>query len=305
VRIYNVDSLLIKELLLPDSRIRTSGFGATFVRDTRQNCNVKYTIFDIIARGDVEEPCKYNAGDPTKGSYITAEYNVSVPFLGANVGFNKFQMSGTKYYTFKTFKYQTTLAARGILGVANLFSGGNRFPAAYPGLEGILPISERFFAGGSNTLRGFDFESAGPRVVVVPTGNFFNTRGEQVFLNPFTVPFGGNALAVVNVEARIPISESIRVVPFYDGGNVFRSAKDLFNHEDIPDTEVVRKNLRANWTHTVGLGLRIKTPVGGEAGIDYGYLLNPPSFIIPQQIGPPAFYRLRQSQIHFRFSQAF
>lgn len=305
VRIYNVDSLLIKELLLPDSRIRVSGFGATFVRDTRENCNVKYTIFDIIARGDVEEPCKYNAGDPTKGSYITAEYNVSVPFLGANVGFNKFQMSGTKYYTFKTFKYQTTLAARGILGVANLFSGGNRFPAAYPGLEGILPISERFFAGGSNTLRGFDFESAGPRVVVVPTGNFFNTRGEQVFLNPFTVPFGGNALAVVNVEARVPISESIRVVPFYDGGNVFRSAKDLFNREEIPDTEIVRKNLRASWTHTVGLGLRIKTPVGGEAGIDYGYLLNPPSFIIPQTVGPNALYRLPQSHIHFRFSQAF
>ncbi len=305
VRLYNINSLLIKELLIPDSRIRISGFGATFVRDTRQNCNIKYTIFDIIARGDVEEPCKYNAGDPTKGSYVTAEYNVSVPFLGANIGFNKFQVSGTKYYTFKTFEYQTTIAARGILGVANVFSGGNRFPAAYPGLEGILPISERFFAGGSNTLRGFDFESAGPRILVVPTGNFFNNQGEQVFLDPFTVPFGGNALAVVNVEARVPITESIRVVPFYDGGNVFRSAKDIFNREEIPDSEFVRKNLRANWAHTVGLGLRIKTPIGGEAGIDYGYLLNPPSFIIPQQVGPPAFYRLPQSQIHFRFSQAF
>ena len=290
---------------MPDSRIRTSGFGATFVRDTRQNCSIKFTIFDIIARGDVEEPCKYNPGDPTKGSYITAEYNVSVPFLGANVGFNKFQMSGTKYYTFKTFKYQTTIAARGILGLANLYSGGNRFPATLPGLEGILPISERFFAGGANTLRGFDFESAGPRVVVVPTGNFFNQKGEQVFLNPFTVPFGGNALAVINVEGRVPISESIRVVPFYDGGNVFRSAKDIFNREEIPDTEVFRKNLQAKWTHTVGLGLRIKTPIGGEAGIDYGYLLNPPSFVIPQTVGPPAFYRLPQSQVHFRFSQAF
>lgn len=306
VRIYNTDSLLIKELLEPDSRIRVSGFGATFVRDTRQRCTDRYTIFEIIAKGDVEDPCKYNAGDPTKGSYITAEYNVSVPFLGANVGFNKFQMSGTKYYTFKTFKYQTTLAARGILGVANVFSGGDRFPeATYPGLNGILPISERFFAGGSNTLRGFDFESAGPRVVVVPSGNFFNERGEQVFLNPFTVPFGGNALAVVNIEARIPLTESVRVVPFYDGGNVFRSAKDIFSREEIPDTEVVRKNLRAIWSHTVGLGLRIKLPIGGEAGVDYGYLLNPPSFIIPQPVGPPAFYRLPQSQVHFRFAQAF
>lgn len=306
VRLFNISSLLIKDLLTPDSRIRISGFGATFVRDTRQNCNVKYTILDIIARGDVEEPCRYNAGDPTKGSYVTAEYNVSVPFLGANIGFNKFQVSANKYYTFDTFKYKTTIAARAILGVANVFSGGNRFDEnTYPGLSGILPISERFFAGGSNTLRGFDFESAGPRVVVMPTGNFFNEQGEQVFLDPFTVPFGGNALAVVNVEARIPISELIRFVPFYDGGNVFRSAKDIFSREEIPDSEIVRKNLRAIWTHTVGLGLRIKTPVGGEAGIDYGFLLNPPSFIIPQQIGPNALYTLPKSQIHFRFSQAF
>lgn len=306
VRLFNISSLLIKDLLIPDSRIRISGFGATFVRDTRQNCNVTYTILDIIARGDAEEPCKYNAGDPTKGSYVTAEYNVSLPFMGANVGFNKFQVSANKYYTFDTFKYKTTLAARAIIGVANVFSGGNRFdPNTYPGLEGILPISERFFAGGSNTLRGFDFESAGPRVVVMPTGNFFNEQGEQVFLNPFTVPFGGNALAVVNVEARVPISETVRFVPFYDGGNVFRSAKDIFSREEIPDSEIVRKNLRAIWTHTVGLGLRIKTPIGGEAGIDYGFLLNPPSFVIPQQIGPNAFYHLPKSQIHFRFSQAF
>ena len=306
VRIFKIGSLLIKDLLLPDSRIRVSGFGATYVRDTRQNCSTEYTILDIIAKGDVEDPCKYNAGDPTKGSYITAEYNSSVPFLGANVGFNKFQVSANKYYTFKTFKRNTTLAGRTILGFANVFSGGDRFSETdYPGLQGILPISERFFAGGSNTLRGFDFESAGPRVLVVPEGNFFNSEGEQVFLDPFTVPFGGNALAVVNLEARIPLSGLIRVVPFYDGGNVFRSAKDIFNREEIPETEVFRRNLRANWSHTVGLGLRIKTPVGGEAGIDYGYLLNPPSFIIPQENGPNAFYRLPQSQIHFRFSQAF
>jgi outer membrane protein assembly factor BamA len=141
--------------------------------------------------------------------------------------------------------------------------------------------------------------------VVVPTGDFYNQQGEQVFLDPFTVPFGGNALAVVNLEARIPLTELVRIVPFYDGGNVFRSAKDIFRREEIPDSEIVRKNLSAIWTHTVGLGLRIKTPVGGEAGIDYGFLLNPPSFIIPQQVGPNAFYHLPKSQIHFRFSQAF
>jgi hypothetical protein len=92
-RLYNIESLLIKELLIPDSRIRISGFGVTYVRDTRKNCLIEYTILDIIAKGEVGEPCKYNATDPTDGSYITAEYNVSMKALGANIGFNKFQAS--------------------------------------------------------------------------------------------------------------------------------------------------------------------------------------------------------------------
>ncbi|HEX2639481.1 MAG TPA: BamA/TamA family outer membrane protein, partial [Pyrinomonadaceae bacterium] len=313
VRLYNIGSLLIKELLIPDSRTRISGFGATFVRDTRKNCSIKYTILDIIARGEAPEPCRYNASDATNGSYFTAEYNVSLPVLGANIGFNKFQASYNTYYTLPFLQRSrfeavrnTTFAGRAILGLANVFSRGNRFSStAFPGLDGILPISERFFAGGANTLRGFDFEEAGPRVVVVPQGVFRNSKREPVFLDPFTVPFGGNALAVVNLEARIPLTKSLRAVPFYDGGNVFRRVSDIFNPPDVPANDVLQRNLRALWSHTVGLGLRIKTPVGGEIGIDYGHLLNPPRFLIPQIDGSNAIYQLRQNQIHFRFSQAF
>ena len=313
VRLYNFSSLLVKDLLEPDSRIRISGFGATFARDTRRNCNIQYSILEIIARGEIGPECKYSASDPTNGDYLTVEYNVSLPQLGANVGFNKFQLSYQAYYTLPFLKgsrfrpiRNTTFAARAILGMAHVFSSGNRFQnTQFPELEGILPISERFFAGGSNTLRGFDFEEAGPRVVIVPQGTFRNNRGEPVFLDPFTIPFGGNALAVVNLEARIPITRSVRAVPFYDGGNVFRRVGDIFNPPDVPPDDVLQQNLRALWSHTVGLGLRIKTPVGGEFGIDYGYLLNPPRFLIPQVNAPNAIYQLPQSQIHFRFSQAF
>lgn len=308
VRLYNTQSLLIKDLLAPDSRVRISGFGATFVRDTRKNCNIKYSILDIIARGEPGEPCRYSASDPSSGSYVTAEFNTSLPFMGANIGFNKFQASYNVYYSPRFIKStklsEITFAARAILGLAHVFSSENRFPNN-PELEGTLPISERFFAGGSNTLRGFDFESAGPRVVVVPTGTFRNGDGEQVFLDPFTVPFGGNALAVVNLEARIPLTESLRAVPFYDGGNVFLRVNDIFNPPDAPPNDVARQNLRALWSHTIGLGLRLRAPFGGEFGVDYGYLLNPPSFLIPQLNAPNAIYRLGQSQIHFRFSQAF
>src|SRR5690606_22440497 len=205
VRLTNIRSLLIRDLLEPDSRIRISGFGATFVRDTRERCNIEYSILEIIARGEPGDPCRYNVSDPTNGSYFTAEYNVSVPALGANIGFHKFQASYNVYYTLTGLR-NTTLAARGILGLASVFSKRERFASEqFPDLEGILPISERFFAGGSNTLRGFDFESAGPRVVIVPQGEFINRDGEPVFLDPFTIPFGGNGLAVVNLEARVPI----------------------------------------------------------------------------------------------------
>lgn len=305
VRLFNIESLLIRDLLRPDSKIRISGFGANFALDTRENCNITYTILDIVNKGEPGEPCRYNASDPTRGMYLTAEYNVSLPVLGANIGFNKFQFSYNYYYT-ASFLRNTTFAGRAILGVANVFAKGQRFSSAqFPDLDGILPISERFFAGGSTSIRGFEFESAGPRVAIVPQGIFRNRQGDQVFLDPFTIPFGGNGLAIVNVEARIPLTTSIRAVPFYDGGNVFRRVGDIFNPPDIPANDVFRQNLRALWTNTVGLGLRIKTPVGGEFAVDYGFLLNPPRFIIPQQNAPNAIFQLRQTQIHFRFAQAF
>src|SRR5690606_7923837 len=191
------------------------------------------------------------------------------------------------------FFNKATFAARAILGMANVFSEGNRFdPIQFPGFNGLLPISERFFAGGANTLRGFDFESAGPRYVVVPQGIFRNSEGEEIFLEPFSIPFGGNALAIVNLEARIPITDNVRLVPFYDGGNVFTKVTDIFNPADAPPNAPNRQNLRVLWSNTVGLGIRVKTPIGGEIGVDYGYLLNPPQFVIPQPNGPPAFYRL-------------
>ena len=130
------------------------------------------------------------------------------------------------------------------------------------------------------------------------------------------MPVGGNALAVVNLEARIPLTKVLQIVPFYDGGNVFRRVGDLFGKKDstpVPPDNILAAikdaNLRAHWSNTVGVGLRIQTPIGGALAVDYGFLLNPPEFLIPQQAplfnGTPAVYRLKRSQFHFRFTQTF
>ncbi len=305
VRLANVSSLLIKDLLEPDAHVRISGPTVTFGRDTRENCSRKFSLLDRIATGEVDQGCRYNASDPTRGDYLTLEYSLSVPQLGANTGFHKFQASYNLYYTFPGVR-NTTLAARGVLGLASVFSPANKVQnLQFPDLNGVLPISERFFAGGSTTLRGFEIEEAGPRVVVVPQGTFLDSNRKPVSIPPFTIPFGGNALAIVNLEARVPLTASIRAVPFYDGGNVFRRVGEILNPPNVPASDVFRQNLRALWTHTAGLGLRIKTPVGGEFAVDYGYLLNPPRFLIPQPSGPNAIYQLKQGHFHFRFSQAF
>ena len=140
----------------------------------------------------------------------------------------------------------------------------------------------------------------------------------MVFLNPFTVPVGGNSLAVFNLEARIPLTRAIQAVPFYDGGNVFRRVGDLFGRSDptpVPPGNVLAQinahNLRARWSHTVGFGFRVQTPLGGALAVDYGFLLNRPEFLIPQRgptggfDGTPAIYRLNSGHLHFRLTQTF
>jgi outer membrane protein assembly factor BamA len=201
----------------------------------------------------------------------------------------------------------TVLAGRATLGIGSLFSVQDRDGnGTIDETDRTLPISERFFGGGSTTIRGFEFEGAGPRRVIVPQGLFRNRDGNLINIPPFTVPVGGNALAFVNIEARVPLNDFLQVVPFYDGGNVFRRVGEIFKPRAATPTDVDNFNLRAVWTNTVGLGARLRLPIGGSFAIDYGYLLNPPEFLVPQPApAPPAVYRLRQGQLHFRFTQAF
>jgi outer membrane protein insertion porin family len=316
VRLRNIESLVIQPILQPDQVVRLSGPGASFVYDTRQRCERR--LPGSIA-GEEEtirgaEVCRYNQTDATRGHFLSADFRMAARALGGNTSLMRFQTTYHTYYKVERAR-NTVFAGNLTLGLAKLFNprdlNGNR---QIDDFDLLLPISERFFSGGSTTLRGFGYEEAGPRQVVVPQGQFRDSKGNLVGLNPFTVPIGGNAMVVMNLEARVPVTTDLQVVPFYDGGNVFRSISDLLHPQPITPTgnflaDVNAQNLRVRWSHTVGLGFRIKTPLGGALAVDYGYLTNPSGFLIPQGLNTPtpytAIYRLHQGQIQFRFTQTF
>ncbi|HEY0169690.1 MAG TPA: POTRA domain-containing protein [Pyrinomonadaceae bacterium] len=301
VRLFNIESLLIANVLRPDQGVRLSRFGASLARDTRDR-----------------------QFDPTRGDFLTVDYALAARALGGNLSFSKLNVRYQRYHSLGRLR-DTVLAASVQLGLASIFQTRDR------NLNGViddpdrrLPISERFFSGGATSLRGFGFEEAGPRIVapfctfgpqpgpvpntspppafLPPCGTFRDREGVPIAVNPFSVPIGGNAMAVVNLEARVALTRNIQAVPFYDGGNVFDRVGDLFRPgrcEAGRDPNSCQK-----WTHTVGLGLRLKTPLG-SIGADWAYLLNPPEFAVPQFGGGTAIHRLKNNQLHFRFGQTF
>jgi len=320
VRLYNLESLVVQPILQPDDKVRLSKLGVSFVRDTRERCEpglLGRSVDSDDEPGAPGEVCRYNQVDATRGSFFSADYSVALRQLGGNISFNRFQTTYRQYQKVRALR-NTVFAANLTLGLANLFNPRDRDEnGTIDEIDLTLPISERFFSGGATTLRGFTFEEAGPRQVVIPEGEFRDQNNNVVFLNPFTVPVGGNALAIVNLEARIPLTRSVQVVPFYDGGNVFRRIGDLFGKEDttpVPPGDILaainKANLRAHWANTLGLGFRFQTPFGGALAVDYGVLLNPPEFLIPQRgpngfDGTPAIFRLHRGNLHFRITQTF
>jgi outer membrane protein insertion porin family len=267
---------------------------------TRNERVVRLGIFSVGISHDTRD----NLLNPTRGQLVSADHSVATRLLGGNQSYNKFFATYQRYYSFAPetpVLKNSTLAVAARLGLAALFrlidqNGNGQIELA----EARLPISERFFSGGATTLRGFRFETAGPQLVLpgincaMPLDPLQarkcarpsdQTQPYPLAFLPTLVPLGGNALSIVNFELRYPLTQRIRLVPFYDAGNVYSLVKDL--------------RLR-NMANTVGLGLHFNTPLG-PIGIDYGFLLNPQSY----SAGADAILRQPRGVLHIRFGQTF
>jgi len=238
-RRVSVNSVVIPVLLVPQflQPVRIGMLSANFVYDRRDN-----------------------PADPHKGIYNTADMGVSGSFFGSQRSFARVLVRNATYYSLTK---NLVLARQTQFGIIQPFSS----PAGVSEDESV-PLPERFFAGGADSLRAFAYNQAGPRdtgAPLVPGGPTSQPTG---------FPLGGNALFVNNVELRFPfIGENIEGVFFHDMGNVFSGAGNIsfrFHQKNLQDFDYT--------VHAVGFGVRYRTPIGPIRG-DLAYSLNPPSFV--------------------------
>ncbi len=133
----------------------------------------------------------------------------------------------------------------------------------YGGIFGDVPVTERFFSGGSVSQRGFGERKLSPYVSgQIPDPNDPNPDLEMRKKIPVRAPYGGAGLLETSIEARVPITK-IREMPLGVVGFV--------DAADVTDTASGVDPTNLHWA--VGGGLRLMTVVG-PVRLDVGYRLN-------------------------------
>ena len=164
--------------------------------------------------------------NPTRGTLLALDYKFSAEELG----------SDADYYTLASkFAWHQRLGRSPFSLANNLFAGGSWTYSDTP----AIPITQRFYLGGRNSIRGFRENSLGP-------------RGDNAAI------IGGDAMLGNNFELRYRVDDNIVLHSFIDTGNVFlQDQNPQYDHLRIAS----------------GLGFRFISPIG-PIGFDLAHPLD-------------------------------
>lgn len=220
VELFN-QRIAVKDQLLVDRlfpQIRLSVFSGSVLRDTRN---------DPIT--------------PGRGALLSADVDLAARAIGSQQGFAKTLLQGFVYHRVDAAP-RVVLAGGARLGLLRGFvrtvdvvdaAGRQVFVGGIAQTTRVedVNLSQRFFAGGSNSVRGFGLDRlAAPDL-----------------LNDDGVSKGGNGLLVFNAEVRTSLTRDLGIATFVDAGNVFSRVSAM----RLPE-------LRAS----IGAGVRYRSPIG-------------------------------------------
>ncbi|MFT7538526.1 MAG: outer membrane protein insertion porin family, partial [Lysobacterales bacterium] len=165
---------------------------------------------------------------PSKGWVFNGNADVAGSILGGDKDFYRLTAGGSYYVP---LMLNSVLEFKAKAGIVDAY-----------GDSSTVPIFERFFAGGANSIRGYEQRGVGPHDATTND------------------PIGGEAMLVSTVEYTMPIIDFLKLAVFFDSGNVWADVGDFGT---------------SGFKSGVGAGARVKTPIG-PISLDYGYPLSEP-----------------------------
>ncbi|HEY8994954.1 MAG TPA: outer membrane protein assembly factor BamA [Lacunisphaera sp.] len=229
IDIANLDATAPASIRLLEGKTATSRIGLNLTNDTRDK---------II--------------NTTRGHYANLELSVAGGPLGGDNHYYKAEWRGSKFFPLAEFQDQV-LAVLARTGVVDSFGDSAKEttktitsttgqPIVFGPYIPDVPFYDRFFLGGPQDLRGFEFRDVGPR-----------SNGE---------PIGGKTYGFFSLEYSFDVVKPVRMAFFYDGGFVNADAYD-FSPVDYNDN--------------FGIGLRLFV-AGAPLSLDFGIPLTTDKF---------------------------
>lgn len=192
-----------------------------------------------------------------RGSRLELDLTTAGGPLGGNFQYNKIESRNLIHFPISTWHSQTIgfLIRAGVVKE----SGDSEF----------VPIEERFYLGGPNTLRGFEFRDVSPKSGLVPLDPELANSG--IGRRPFEI--GGKTYGMFSAEYTIGFTEGFHGAIFYDGGFVNKAAGDFSMDrvkafgEFLGEPVLLGWN-NSGWNDNVGVGIRISV-MGTPLRLDY------------------------------------
>jgi outer membrane protein insertion porin family len=180
---------------------------------------------------------------PSHGTLASADVELAARRLGSEVGFSRVFLQASRFHALSATR-RVVLAGRAEVGMARGFERQKVNPDTGQLVTvADLPVSQRFFAGGSTTVRGFQLDRLGVPAILTADG----------------LSLGGNGVVILNAELRTTLhklfSRDFGIALFSDAGNVFGKAADI----DLTQLRTA-----------VGFGFRYNSPIG-PVRLDFGF----------------------------------